>query len=577
MKKLISHWYLFLVLGFLLFAGLVFVLCGENSIIAVHDNLDLFIPQYQMMKDTGTFWAHGVQAPFLGGVSRDTLPSEFSLSTVLYMVLPAYPAYIAGYFLKILIGIFSCILLAKDFLGKEGTYGRCRPLAWVLGLAYGALNVFPAFGIPFASIPLVVFLVRRIYQDPSPKWYGALFFYPLVSYFSYFGLFILGYMAAALLWMWIKDRKFPLRLLLALAILAAGYIACEYRLFGTMLLSDEVTIRSTMEAGSFTAGEIGKTIGEVFARGMFHAESVHTFLVLPVCVLYFLYVNITYLKEKNVRGIFHDLYNLLMLVLLFNSVVYGIYYWEGFRGLVEALCPPLTGWQFNRTVFFNPFLWYAAFFLALKGLYGQGWKGGRVLANLLALGAVLVVVLSGSRYNDLYHTCLGQAYQVVKGRPIEQMSFGEFYSEELFGMAKKDIGYQGEWSAAYGFYPAVLEYNGIATLDGYLGFYSQAYKEAFRKVIAPALSRVPESREYFDTWGARAYLYSGTEVSIVNASRNYQVGEQDIYIDTDAFKSLGGQYIFSRVRLSNAEEAGLKEVGVYTHESSTYTLYVYRA
>ena len=74
-----------------------------------------------------------------------------------------------------------------------------------------------------------------------------------------------------------------------------------------------------------------------------------------------------------------------------------------------------------------------------------------------------------------------------------------------------------------------------------------------------------------------AYLYSGTEVSIVNASRNYQVGEQDIYIDTDAFKSLGGQYIFSRVRLSNAEEAGLKEVGVYTHESSTYTLYVYRA
>ena len=47
------------------------------------------------------------------------------------------------------------------------------------------------------------------------------------------------------------------------------------------------------------------------------------------------------------KDIFHDLYNLVMLIIVFNSAVYGIYYWEGFRGLVEKLCPPLTGWQFN--------------------------------------------------------------------------------------------------------------------------------------------------------------------------------------------------------------------------------------
>lgn len=131
-----------------------------------------------------------------------------------------------------------------------------------------------------------------------------------------------------------------------------------------------------MEAGSFTAGEIVKTIGEVFAKGMFHAESVHTFLVLPVCVLYFFYLNFSYIRSRNIKGIFQDVYNLLALVLVFNSVVYGIYYWEGFRNVVEALCPPLTGWQFNRTVFFSPFVWYAAFFFALKRLYDSK-KGGR--------------------------------------------------------------------------------------------------------------------------------------------------------------------------------------------------------
>ncbi len=576
MKKLISRWYLVITAGFLLFAGLVFFICGEKSVIAVHDNLDLFIPQFQMMKDTGTFFSHGKDVPFLGGISRDVLPSEFSLYTVLFMILPAYPAYVIGYLLKIVIAVFSCVLLAKDVCGEN--YGEYKPLAWVLGLAYGALNVFPAFGIPFASIPLALWLCRRVYREPQIKWYIFLFFYPLLSYFSYFGLFILAYMALAFLWLWIRDKKFPARLLLSLCVLSAGCIACEYRLFGTMLFGDEATIRTTMEAGSFTAGEIIRTIGEVFAKGMFHAESVHTYLVLPVCILYFFYLNISYLRSKNSKGIFHDLYNLLMLVIVFNSAVYGIYYWEGFRGLVEKLCPPLTGWQFNRTVFFSPFLWYAAFFLVLKRLYESRShkKVMKAAANLLAVAALLLIVLTNTRYNDLYHTCFDQAYRLAKGAPSNQLGFGEFYSEELFEEAKADIGYEGEWSAAYGFYPAILEYNKIATLDGYLGFYSQDYKDAFRKIIAPALERVEESREYFDTWGARASLYSGTDISIVSATRDYHVTDNDIYIDTDAFKALGGKYIFSRIELSNDKEAGLALIGSYTHEKSPYRLYVYK-
>lgn len=563
--------------GFLLFAGLVFFICGEKSVIAVHDNLDLFIPQFQMMKDTGTFFSHGKDVPFLGGISRDVLPSEFSLYTVLYMLLPAYPAYVIGYLLKIVIAVFSCILLAGDVCGEN--YEAYKPLVWVLGLAYGALNVFPAFGIPFASIPLALWLLLRIYREPKIKWYVFLFFYPMLSYFSYFGLFILAYMSLAFLWLWIRDKKFPGRILPAICILSAGCIACEYRLFGTMLFGDEETIRTTMEAGSLTAGEIITTIGEVFAKGMFHAESVHTYLVLPVCILYFFYLNISYLRNKNSKGIFHDLYNLVMLIIVFNSAVYGIYYWEGFRGLVEKLCPPLTGWQFNRTVFFSPFLWYAAFFLVLKRLYESSshQKVMKAAANLLAVAALLLIVLTNTRYNDLYHTCLDQAYRLAKGAPSNQLGFGEFYSEGLFEEAKADIGYEGEWSAAYGFYPAILEYNGIATLDGYLGFYSQDYKEAFRKIIAPALERVEESREYFDTWGARASLYSGTDISIVSATRDYHVTDNEIYIDTDAFKALGGRYIFSRIELSNDKEAGLALIGSYTHKKSPYSLYVYKA
>lgn len=558
----------------MLSAGTLYLLLGEDSVIAVHDNLDLFIPQFQMMKNDNSFFTHGSNARFLGGISRDVLPSEFSLYTLLYWLLPSFAAYITGYFLKILIAVCSCVLLAKEVLRED--YTDKKALVYLCGFAYGILNVFPTFGIPFASIPLLVFLLIRIMKKPSACWYVALFFYPVLSYFSYFGLFLLAYMVLALVLIWIRNRKFPGRMLGAIVVLSMGYVACEYRLFSMMLFGNEQTIRSTIDVGSYGASEILSLIGESFTKGMFHAQSDHTWLVLPVCVGYFLYLNIRYLVKGNGKGIFHDSYNLLMLILVLNSVIYGIYYWEPLRTLVEAICPPLTGWQFNRTIFFNPFVWYCSFFVVLKRLYDANRKYARLWAELLAVAATLVILCSDTRYNDLYHTCVNKVYEQIKGQQADALTYREFYSTELFEKAKEDIQYCGQWSAAYGFYPATLEYNGIATLDGYLGFYEQSYKDEFRKMIEPALDRVEESRDYFDSWGARAYLYSGTDVSIVNASRNYEVTDHDLYLNLDQFKKLGGRYLFSRIELSNADESGLSLAGVYTDDHSPYTLYVYQ-
>ena len=44
----------------------------------------------------------------------------------------------------------------------------------------------------------------------------------------------------------------------------------------------------------------------------------------------------------------------------------------------------------------------------------------------------------------------------------------------------------------------------------------------------------------------------------------------------EAFKALGGKYLFSRIELSNAKEAGFILEGTFTHEKSPYTLYLYR-
>lgn len=571
---LTKYWFLFPITGFLVLTAGVFFGYGEHSYIAVHDNMDLFLAQYQMLKNTGSFWKHGVDVPFLGGISRDNLPSELSLYSMLYMIFPTYIAYVLGIIGKIILGMFSFRLLAKEVYPDR--YMMYRPVVYMVGFAYGIIWFFPAFGFAFASIPLCVFLLIKIYRQPGIWWYLALFAYPLVSYFSYHGIFILGYLVLAIVWISIRDRKVAKPLIGALFVLAAGYVVCEYRLFGQMLLSDEVTIRSTLVNPSLSLAEVAGEAVTVWKEGIFHAEDVHNKIILPICVIYFVGQNVVYLIKKQGKKIFHDPFNFVMLFIVFNSVIYGLYDFEPLRTLVETLVPPLQGWQFNRTIFFNPFLWDYALFLILIRLYDRGiltlWA-----ANGIICAAVLAVIITPARYNDLYTTCYNKLYEYHHDMQPDTYNYEQFYAVDLFEEIKGDIGYDGEWSVAYGMHPAVLEYNDIATLDGYLGFYSQQYKEDFRKIIAPALERVEASRIYYDDWGARVYLYSGTDESVVSSAKTVYATDQTLYMDTEAFKALGGSYIFSRIEVSNTEELGLEQLGTYTARDGSCTVYVYKA
>lgn len=570
-KGAFKYWYLIIIAGLLAAEGIVFLGFGDKSYITIHDNLDLFIPHLNMLKLSGTFFTHGDTLPILGGVTRNDFGSEFYLYNLLFAILPAYYAYIAGYFLSIAVSMISVYLLAKDVLPDYKTY---KPFILFFGMIYGILPVFPTYGIAFASIPLVVLLLRKIYRNKNICYYILLFFYPVVSYFSYFGFFILAYLVLFTLGDWIRKKKPNTGLLIAIPVLFAGYALLEYRLFSSMLFSDTVTIRSTMNMGDLNYKEIMGTIWDGFINSTFHAGDSHKYFVLPIVLLYFVIHNFFYIKRKEWGKITSDIFNLLFLLILFNSVIYGIYYFKPLRELITKLLPPLEGFQYYRTIFFNPFLWYVLLFLIVKRLYE---KGRQITACMISILALLTVVFTPANYNDFYNTCYYNAYQLLKQKPVDMLNYHEFYSEELFTLIKDDIDYNGEYAAAYGFHPAVLTYNGISTLDGYLGMYSLEYKENFRKIIAPALERSGYYRNYFDTWGARAYIFPGFDSNSYLPSKNLTLPDSNLYIDTEAFKALNGVYLFSRFEISNAKELSLSLVGKYTEETSPYVIYVYQA
>ena len=122
-------------------------------------------------------------------------------------------------------------------------------------------------------------------------------------------------------------------------------------------------------------------------------------------------------------------------------------------------------------------------------------------------------------------------------------------------------------------HPSVINYNDIASLDGYLSYYSKDYKEKFRTLIEPDFEVDPDNQNYFDTWGGRAYIFS-TDVSF-GPYRTSEVTKADMLIDADVFREMGGKYVFSRVEISNADALGIEQIGVYENEKSPYTIYVY--
>ena len=434
-KGIIKNWYLLFVGGLLFLQAAVFLIFRENSYLAVHDNLDLFVTQLKIMKNTDTFFAQDAVLPMLGGISRDTFGSEFSLYNILFYLLPNFWAYMTGYALKIIIGIFSLCLLAKDVYGEK--YHTYRPLVWVIATAFALIPVFPAYGICFASIPLIAFLLRRIYLQPDKWLFLGVFLYPLVSYFSYFGFFILAYIVCAVIILWIKDKKFPKWIALSCVVLAAGYMVFEYRLFKEMLFSDTVTIRSSMVEASFSFIENMQSMWDAFANTIFHAQDSHFYLVFPVCLVGIVLINIGYIRKKEYKSMLTDPCNLVLGFLVFNVLIYGSYYWETFRNFVFMLVPQLDGFQFNRTLFFNSFLWYALFFLLLKRLYDTQKNRWIWMANVLAAMAALIVMFMPQTYNDFCSTCYYHAYEIIKQTEARDLNYREFFSEELFEEIKK--------------------------------------------------------------------------------------------------------------------------------------------
>ena len=568
-QKITDNWGACIAVLFIAVTLVYFLLMGKGIYMQPLDNLDSEVPWFKMIKDNGLFFDMGSKAPFLGGIDRNYLHSDLQVYTWLFMIFPPFIALLTGWYLKVILSVAGFVYLGRTVFEDKTDINICI----ACGLIHGILPTYPACALGFATLPFLMAFMIRMYRKWERKYILILFIYPIFSDLFMFGIFICGYMILFFIIDWIVSKKAKWRFVAGTAIMSVSYAIVDWRLFYTIFVLKDETIRDSYVLDYLSVSEALKETVFQFAREHY---AIQTFVVLPVCLIYLIYVNYRYISDGNRKGIRRDPFNWVIVWQLFNCIVAVNDNMKWFRVIISTVLPPLKGFVFGRTMWFSPLLWYFAFMIVLHRVSIR-----KILKFALCALAFVAVCLNGEWYNEIPRNCILAAKRIVGDEKIKALTgtvpdivtYDEFYSEDLFDAIKEDIGYDGEWSVAYGMHPGILSYNGIATLDGYLSYYPITYKEQFRKLIGPELAKDPDSAEYFDDWGGRAYIFSKDTVNRTYWSMD--VDESEMLIDPDVFKDMGGKYVFSRVTVSNADDISLHLVGKYTDEKSPYVIYVY--
>ena len=568
-KYFINHWGYIVTGLFVLIACAVALIFSQNLFIPIHDNLDGMIPIYKMLSDNNLWSAHNALVPTVSGIDRNYFPSEFKAYCLLYMILPAFWAFISGCILKLIISIFGFIYLLKSL----NLFNENKNILVLVAFLYGLIPVFPAESLSFATLPFLAGALINYYRKPDYRYLIFFLIYPIFSSFAFFGFFILALLTLIVVANWIIKRKIKFNNLYPVICLGLTYVLSDYRMFYVMFFGAEETIRALFETSYLGFFDCFKTALQYFFLGQYHCGSLHSVVIAPVCLLYLGFVNFNYLKTKNYKGILKDNFNIIFALIIFNVVIASIDSFWLFRKIIHTIIPALDGFSFARAIWLNPLLWYLAFGVTVSKKFNFKFENLiKIVLCFLAFGAYFLFNIS-SNYNLIKYNIDGLRH-LKKHKPQRNLTYREFFSEDLFNEIKKDIEYKGEWSLAYGMHPAILQYNGIKTLDGYASFAPSDRVKEFKKLIEPELRVDEKNANYYNAWPSRSYLYS-TEISYAPIYK-FDKTEANLLINPDILRCMKGKYIFSRVKILNSDELGLIFANKYQNKYSPYDIYLYK-
>lgn len=564
---------LFILLGL----GLLYLFAGESIPVTVHDQLDYVVPMSELQASR---FGESFFPELMGGMPASAVVIGIPGMALFYQMFPSVVAFSLNLMFVLLISycsMYACLLML----------GVRRWSAAITAFMYACLPFYSVYALSCMGVPLVVCAVLRVIKKKS--FYPSVF---LVLIYGVWSSFVwAGYTVCFLLLVVAvvqavrREKKEALELLALLVILFMVYLVSN---FDTIVSSFSTTVVGhRAEFDPIRSSFDFRNVIELFCAGQYHAVSNQKFILYLMLVLVLLgglcciWMRIKGKQSLSQRAGKLVVALVILLVVAFVIALFAEFYTslagDGIRNILPA---SLQSFQLDRFYWLYPALWYigAGLSFELVMVISRKWK-----ITAVGVGIVVVVFAATISLSVPNNNVMKNAKHVLFGADYDSITWDQVFAEDIFDEIQSDLNTREEADqsgyrvGSVGIHPLIAMHNGFYTIDGYSVNYPLEYKHRFSEIIEQEIELDQDLYDYFWRWGSRCYLFSHELGRNYLLSKNSGKHIEDSRIDVEAFKDIGGDYLFSAVPIDNASEIGLELVGEYTDDESFYDVWVYAA
>lgn len=516
----------------------------------------------KMVSDAGGIFASPnlIVDQIMDGIHRAGVYGLYDIGLLFFDLFGPFWGYVACKFLMASMGFFGTYLLVKKYiLFKDSPVY----IAIGVGLMFGLLP-FWSFTATVAGSPLAVYALLNLRRKESHIYnWLILLLYAFFSSLILIGVFVL--LVFGIIWIVdiIRYKSVNWYLFSGLAFLSVAYVLSHFPLFSIFFYdSDFVSVRTSFINMALPLGKAIRSAVEHIViddgAGDFWAftVSLQRFVIIPTTVV------AAFLLIKNREKNKHFLY--LYAFIILSSVFAAMYIWGRITFIHEALAEfiPMNP---RRIYWLTPVCWYGLFGLSLCIIVRYLQKKGQIIVI-----AALLIQFGVTVYHQEYN----------RGESLHSIPYSKFYAEKQFTDIKKTIDrdIKSYRVISLGIHPAISQYNGFYTVDGYSTNYDLAYKIKFRNIIEKELDKSPSTLKEYDDWGSWCYAFFGENgfMQILNNTNRYPMIER-LDFNYDTLKEMGGQYIISAAEINTDNNNRLSLIKRFDDNSNSYwKIYLYK-
>lgn len=542
------------------------LILGQNSHFILHDNLDgEFVYRILMNLDYSDKYNNGVIWQVMNGLPRDYLQTGLNITVLLFGIFSPFTAYIINDILARLIAYLGMYLLLKTcILERTSSDLKANVVAVFFSLFFAFIPTYTIYGcLTVMGQPLLLWVFINLWKRKA-HWYD----YAIIVLFPFCSSFFLsGFFICIALFIWwgygyISLKKINGSFLGGVVLLSAFYLLTEYNMIFSVLFGNNQSHRLEFSASRSFLESMYETIQLVMVT-QYHSGS-----ILSGCIIVLVLV-LLFIKRK-IRRVDKILILCISVILVINMFyLFSLQYAESVK-IIRIF-------QWNRFYFLLPLLWtilYADITNQIFHIQNKRKQYSYAFTILMISFSCVFLLYKNEEFKGNIRELAGKIFMKESKSP----SFSRFFASPLFDEIKNYIGKeQSKYRViCLGMHPSVAIYNGYFTLDSYQTSYPLEYKHEFRRIICKELDKDSDLKRYFDNWGSRCYMYSS------ELGRNWMISKYDTlsvkYLDVNVaiLKEMGAEYLFSTVKIENAEQLGFDFEKIFEDSISYWRIYLYK-